>query len=92
MRTILLVLTGIVVVFAIGTLWGNALVSGTRRIWEVVTGAEDEATVQADAPGDTPEQFWTCGMHPWVIFLDLPSVIEFRWAASGAARFFAWRS
>ena len=68
LRIILLVLIGMAVVFAVGTLWGKALASGTRRMWQAMVGAEDDdATAQADLPGDTPNQFWTCGMHPWVI-------------------------
>lgn len=57
----------VVAVFVLGTLWGPAMLSGARRLWNDLLGGEEEVASDDGQPGDTPDQFWTCGMHPWVI-------------------------
>ena len=67
LRTILVVVFAAAVFFAIGMRWGGALLSGTRRVWEQVVGPTGEVAAQDDGEAGTSNQFWTCGMHPWVI-------------------------
>ena len=64
-RTLGLIVVAVAVVFAIGTYWGQSIVSGSRHAWRSITGAkasDGEAAISTDGT-----QYWTCGMHPWVI-------------------------
>lgn len=66
-RTLLLGLLAAAIVFAMGTLWGEAIVSGTQRAWRTVAGTDGGGTDDAGAASEGDAQYWTCGMHPWVI-------------------------
>jgi multidrug efflux pump subunit AcrA (membrane-fusion protein) len=65
-RTLLLVIFLAAAFFAVGTLWGDRLEGGARRLWHGITGGEAGHTHAAGEDGT----FWTCGMHPWVILPD----------------------
>ena len=62
-RTLLLVVLMAAGFFAVGTLWGDQLAGGVRRVWRGITGAGAEHAHEGERDGT----FWTCGMHPWVI-------------------------
>lgn len=66
-RTLLLVLLGTAIVFAVGTMWGAAILSGARRAWQEVAGTAGEVSDDDGVPSEGGTQYWTCGMHPWVI-------------------------
>ena len=66
-RTLFLVLLGAAVVFTVGTLWGEAVLSGSRQAWQKITGTEAAVSEDDAAAGAAGVQYWTCGMHPWVI-------------------------
>ncbi|MEE8154081.1 MAG: efflux RND transporter periplasmic adaptor subunit, partial [Phycisphaerales bacterium] len=56
------------VMLGIGTKWGSTIQSGLSNLWTMVipSTAEDEAANEAD-DDSAGLQFYTCGMHPWVI-------------------------
>jgi len=58
-------LFAIVVGFGAGSIWGPAVVTRTKAVLSISSGTEDEAAPD-DAEGSGLE-FYTCGMHPWVI-------------------------
>lgn len=66
-RTLLLVLLGALIVFVVGTVWGSAVLSGTQRAWQAIAGTDAEIDDDAGTVGEGEGQYWTCGMHPWVI-------------------------
>jgi len=47
----------------IGNSWGDALKRPFIKVWEAVSSSEPEP----DEHSGTSAQYYTCGMHPWVI-------------------------
>ena len=57
-----------VVMLGIGAKWGSTIQSGLSNLWTMVipSNTRDEAANEAD-DDSAGLQFYTCGMHPWVI-------------------------
>ena len=57
-----------VVMLAVGTKWGSTIQSGLSNLWAMVvpSSSRDKAANEAD-DDSAGLQFYTCGMHPWVI-------------------------
>jgi Cu(I)/Ag(I) efflux system membrane fusion protein len=54
---------------AAGVIWSSQLRSAAGRAYQTIvqwTGGETAAPAQAEAPKG-PKQYYTCGMHPWVV-------------------------
>ena len=66
-RTLLLLLIGVGLAFVIGAYWGKDALSGVQQAWRSVSGDEGPAGGDAEAASAEGVQYWTCGMHPWVI-------------------------
>ncbi|MEO8268597.1 MAG: efflux RND transporter periplasmic adaptor subunit, partial [Aureliella sp.] len=64
-RTLATFVVGAAIVFAVGTYWGPSIVRGVSQAWRSVTGSKSVA--DGDATSASSTQYWTCGMHPWVI-------------------------
>ena len=62
-RRVALVAACVVLLLWIGHAWGDALSLPLRKIWQAAT--QDDTTAEQESEGD--KQFYTCGMHPWVI-------------------------
>lgn len=50
----------------VGATWQQSLRAGAQRAWDQIS-ADGKDAVHADASSPLSTEFWTCGMHPWVI-------------------------
>lgn len=64
-RTLALIVVAVAIVFTTGTYWGPSIMSGTQQVWRSITGSQ--ASVAEGTASAEETQYWTCGMHPWVI-------------------------
>ena len=56
------------VMLATGVIWASAIQPGIARLWRTVVPGSEGATTRPGTGGDTAAaDFYTCGMHPWVV-------------------------
>jgi membrane fusion protein, copper/silver efflux system len=60
-------LVAIVVGFGFGSLWGPGVRARTDKLLDVSSQSGDGADASGDADEEPVADFYTCGMHPWVI-------------------------
>lgn len=63
----LLIIIGLAVGFAAGSMWGPAAKRGAENAIRAASSSSAGVADEASAGSDKTPHFYTCGMHPWVI-------------------------
>ncbi len=61
-KRLVVILAGLALTLYVGALLGPPLGAGWHKAWSALRGSKD-----AGEPGSSATQYFTCGMHPWVI-------------------------